>query len=204
MDKRIKRVLDHIERQLGQQFSLDELASTACMSPSNFHRVFKKETFRTPFQFIEEMKMGKAFQQLTSASVKVHELTQQLGYKDYETFSRAFKKHHAVAPDDLRAISLRIQKEAGVGPEGLIIKTIDVDKLEDIQTAMEQITEKLKELFIEKGYKREDLEKARVMPVMEKSIARGDELGMIKNKFVLTENKKIWEQLLKDIPDGND
>ena len=55
MDNRIKKVLNYIEDNLSLSADLSELAAIACLSPSQFHRVFKKETNYTPFQFIEKI-----------------------------------------------------------------------------------------------------------------------------------------------------
>ena len=129
MDTRIQKVLDYIESNLSRKLTLSELAAIGCMSSSYFHRVFKKETGRTPFNFIEEIKINKAYALIISNTPRIYELTEMFGYSDYETFTRAFKKHFTLAPDDLRAIVLRIKKELNVGSEGFLIKVFEVDKL---------------------------------------------------------------------------
>ena len=92
MDKRIKTVLDYIEDHLDRDLPLSKLSKIACLSPSQFHRIFKKATGSTPFQFIEKIKMDKAYRLITCGQATVYELTEQLNYNDYETFSRAFQK----------------------------------------------------------------------------------------------------------------
>ena len=92
MEDRIKKVLDYIEENLGHSLELKDLAAVACLSPSQFHRQFKRQTGRTPFKFVEEMRMNKAYQLILEEGWMIHELSDQFGYKDYETFSRAFKK----------------------------------------------------------------------------------------------------------------
>ncbi len=204
MDARISKVLDHIEDHLASKLGLKDLAEVACMSPGHFHRTFKRDTGRTPFQFIEEIKMNKAFQTLVGGSKTVHELTWQLGYKDYETFSRAFKKHHAIAPDDLKSIAQKIREETDMGPENIIIKTFEVEELHEVKAALDNVVDKLKELMIEKGYTEEDLKQAKVMSVMPKIISTDDKaLALVKNKFVIAENQKIWQQLLSHTQHGN-
>ena len=204
MDARISKVLDHIESNLASELGLKDLAEVACMSPGHFHRTFKRDTGRTPFQFIEEIKMNKAFQTLVGGSKTVHELTWQLGYKDYETFSRAFKKHHAIAPDDLKSIAQKIKEETDIGPENIIIKTFEVEELSEVKAALDNVVDKLKELMIEKGYTEEDLKQAKVMSVMPKIVATDEQaLALVKNKFVIAENQKIWQQLLSNTQHGN-
>jgi len=203
MDDRIRKVLDHIEGHLSFKLALKDLAEVACMSTGHFHRTFKTETGRTPFKFIEEIKMSKAFQILVSGSMKVHELTSQLGYSDYETFSRSFKKHHSIAPDDLKAISLKIQANMDVGPESLIIKTFEVQDISQVQALMDQLPDKLSQLLAEQGLSEEDIKDSKLMSIMPKLTGISTESSLVKNKYVITENPKIWEELLNQVKNGN-
>lgn len=203
MDQRIRKVLNYIEDNLTLKPSLNDLAQLASMSAGHFHKTFKKETGRTPFQFIEEIKMNKAFQVFISGSAQVHELALELGYGDYETFSRSFKKHHAIAPDDLKAIAQKIQTELEVGPDNLIIKTFEVETLGEVTKLMNQLSEKLSELLTQQGLNEEDIKKSKLLSVMPKSLSSGKELGSVKNKFIISENPKIWEALLNHSKNGN-
>ena len=106
MDHRIAKVLDFLEDHLSAKIRIDELADIACMSVSQFHRKFKDETGRTPFKFCEEHKISKAYQLILAENSTAHDLAFKLGYSDYETFSRAFKKYYFLAPDDLKSIAL--------------------------------------------------------------------------------------------------
>ncbi|WP_353778249.1 helix-turn-helix domain-containing protein [Winogradskyella sp. 3972H.M.0a.05] len=203
MDSRISKTLDYIENNLSLKLTLNDLAKVSCMSPSHFHRVFKKETGRTPFEFIEALKMNKAYQMLLSDSPMVHQLTETFGYNDYETFSRAFKKYHSLAPDDFRAIVQKIKSEMSVGPESLFIKTFEVDKISEIKTTLDQITTYLQTFLEEKGYSKEDIEKAKVMSVLPKLENSENDGNIIKNKFVIVDNQKIWKALLNSTLNGN-
>ncbi|WP_298900006.1 AraC family transcriptional regulator [uncultured Psychroserpens sp.] len=196
MDRRIQKALDYIESNLSLQLTLSDLANVSCMSTSNFHRVFKKETGRTPFKFTEEIKMKKAYTMLISGSYKIHELTETFGYQDYETFTRAFKKYYALAPDDLKAIAQKIKSEMQVGPDGFIIKIFEVDSIDDIKENIERIILNLKHYIKDKGYSEEDIAKAKVMSIMPKIENSTPNEKTIKNKFVITENQKIWKTLL--------
>ena len=202
MDTRIRKVLDHIEGNLSCRLGLNDLAEIACMSKGHFHRTFKTETGRTPFKFIEEIKMGKAFQLLTTGTATVHELTIDLGYQDYETFSRAFKKHYFIAPDDLKAIAQKVMEEALIPPEHLIIKTFEVEKLSEVQEVMDQAIDMIKGMLKERGLPKEVLEKAKVMPVLPKIAETKDAIAVVKNKYIITEDRKIWQQLLNETSNG--
>lgn len=203
MDVRIRKVLNYLEGHLALKLSLEELASIACMSEGHFHKTFKKETQRTPFQFIEEIKMNKAFKVLISGSKKVHELALDLGYNDYETFSRSFKKHHSLAPDDLKAIAQKVQTELKMDSNDLIIKTYEVENLDEVEKLMDQLAHKLKRILSEFELTEMELKNSIIMSVIPKSINTTKESNLIKNKFKITEHPKIWEEILKLSTNGN-
>ncbi len=182
---------------------LNELASVGCMSPSYFHRVFKKETGRTPFEFIEEMKMNKAYALIISDTQRVSELTEMFGYSDYETFTRAFKKHFILAPDDIRAIVLKIKNDMNVGSEGILIKVFEVDNISQIQNKLDAIYVDLKRFFIQKGYTEADIDKGRVLSIIPKLDQIQNGADVIKNKFVIKEDQKIWESILNQHQNDN-
>ena len=199
MDERISKTLDYIESHLSSRLTLHDLAQTACMSSSYFHRVFKKETGRTPFEFIEEIKMRKAYTMLLSGTYKVHELTEVFGYSDYETFTRAFKKHYFIAPDDLKAIAQKIKTLLNVGPDGFIIKTFEVDTIEDVKDHIEDLVRNLREHLKSKGYSDDDIRKAKVLSIMPKLNSESQDQNTIKNKFIIAEDQKIWKTLLNSM-----
>ncbi len=187
MDLRITKTLDHIEANLHQPLTLEELSEVACLSPSQFHRIFKKETRRTPFIFIEELKMAKAYELISAGEGVVHELASKLGYKDYETFTRAFKKHFFISPDDLKSIAKKVKSI--LGDEEVLIVTV-----EDPQD-QEAIQQKVREIMEKKGLPMSFLNFAKALMIEEKSPTTPPE-RLIKNKYQVTSSHKIWESLI--------
>ncbi|MEO9801959.1 MAG: AraC family transcriptional regulator [Reichenbachiella sp.] len=202
MDDRISKVINYVESNLSKRLTLKDLSAIACMSARYFHRAFKKETGKTPFRFIEEIKMDQALRSILLGSKKVHELTFELGYRDYETFSRSFKKHHLIAPDDLKVIAQKIQGREQIGPENLIIKTIEVEDLDEIKTALDHVSNKLDLLLTLKELSEEEIKQAKLISVVPKE-SSGDKDNLVKNKFVIKEDKGLWQQLLKHVNDGD-
>ena len=200
MDDRIKKVLDQIEDNLNISHNLEDLASIACLSTSQFHRMFKKETNRTPFRFIEEIKMSKAYQLLLDENVKVHELGISLGYNDYETFSRAFKKYFKIAPDDLKGVANKVREECHTEePEELIIATFE-DGVNE-----EMLTEHLIQIIKDRQFSSEDINKAEIFKIIKKNGSVKGEKNIVKNKFEVIKEKKIWEILVqKKTNESND
>ena len=193
MDGRIKKVLDYIEGHLDTELRLSDLSALACMSTSQFHRVFKRETNRTPFQFVEDSKMAKAYEVIVDGQVKVQQLAINLGYNDYETFTRAFKKHFYCSPDDLKVISLKLKENVNAEEEhDFIITTIDgVEQLEALRSKIDAIMK-------ENNLSTDQLRQAKIYTVKTKSDTSPSDHLLIKNKFEVeaTDHQRLWESLI--------
>lgn len=191
MGERIKKTLNYIEENLDLSFDLVSLARIACLSPSQFHRVFKKETMRTPFQFIEELKMKKAFYLLNNDDTSIQKITSNLGYNDYETFSRAFKRIYKFSPDDLKSILGKLEDTfEGIQKDRIIIASMEV---EDEHT----LVEKAEELMIQMDISQEDLKDSKMFKILKKTNKSAGKHLLVKNKYEVTDEDKIWKSLLK-------
>ncbi len=76
-------------------------------------------------QFIEQSKMEKAYQSILAGNESILDLAIRLGYNDYETFSRAFKKRYTISPGDLKSIVKQAcaQVNQGNGEKKVIVLT---------------------------------------------------------------------------------
>ena len=189
MDDRIKKTLDYIEDHLDDTLSLEKLAGIACLSVSQFHRVFKQETQKTPFKFIEEIRMNKAYRMLTNENAFVTKLAMHLGYKDYETFSRAFKKYFHIAPDDLKAITNEVHIAAKDYDKSIVL-TFDESLSEEI------LLEHLEKTMKAHNISLDDVLHSKIFKI-ERKAATNIREKLIKNKFKMTKADRIWESLLK-------
>ncbi len=120
MDNRISRTISYIKNNLDKNLSLELLSSYAYMSPNYFHRCFKTATNLAPYKFVELCKVKEGYRQLTNSSNSIHDISLNLGYSNYETFTRVFKKHYKISPDDLRSIVLKISTKINVDINGII------------------------------------------------------------------------------------
>ncbi len=192
MEDRIKDVLDYIEENLGNRLMLVDLAAMACLSPSQFHRQFKKQTGRTPFKFIEELKMNKANHLILQEKWMIQELSEEFGYRDYETFSRAFKKYFHLSPDDLKAIVHGVHSNVKDQSHELMILALDDSVVEN------DLMSHLKAFMEDRELKLEDLKEAQIFKIVTKELADESKTHLIKNKFAMAKDDKLWQSLIKE------
>jgi AraC family transcriptional regulator len=100
---RINKTLDYIEKNLDQQFTLEELAGTANFSKFHFTRIFHSLVGETPFQFIIRVRLEKAATLLlTDKKNSIQNICYKTGFSDISVFSRYFKKYFLISPTQYR------------------------------------------------------------------------------------------------------
>ena len=102
-DKRISRVIEHLEDDIRMSPSLNELASVACLSLSQFKVLFKKETGQTPGQYLLHLRMEKARALLVNTDYPINLIASDVGYQDSSSFSYRFSHYYGYPPRKLRA-----------------------------------------------------------------------------------------------------
>ena len=96
---RVEKVIRFLNLHINEQLSIDDIAHEACLSSTQLYREFKQHTGLTPTQYHEQLKVKESLSLLAEARSVSH-VAYDLGYRNYETFSRAFKKISSVSPSD--------------------------------------------------------------------------------------------------------
>jgi AraC family transcriptional regulator len=94
----LRRSMDFIEANLGQDFSLAELAATAGMSPYYFCRLFKQSTNLSPHQFLLRRRIDQAQRRLKEHRHSVVAIATELGFSDQSHFARVFRRLVGTTP----------------------------------------------------------------------------------------------------------
>lgn len=110
MDQRINKILKYIQENLSGPINMTELADMACWSPVHFYRRFKHTTGLSPSHYVELHKIKYSLE-LLKDPIQVQDIAFQLGFTNYETFSRAFKRHCKIAPADVQYLLHHLRKE---------------------------------------------------------------------------------------------
>ena len=100
--KRIQRVLRHIERRPDSMPSLDELAGVAHFSPFHFHRVFTSMVGESVAAYVRRLALQKAAQRLSYSRDSVTGIAFEAGYDSPEAFARSFRAAFGVSPSQYR------------------------------------------------------------------------------------------------------
>jgi AraC family transcriptional regulator len=103
-ERRINRVIDHVQAHLTDDLTLERLAGVAAFSPFHFHRVFAAITGETLSDFIRRVRLERAAGALISLpETSILEIALRYGFSSAATFARAFKAHFGMSATQWRS-----------------------------------------------------------------------------------------------------
>jgi AraC family transcriptional regulator len=103
-ERRMHRVIEHIDRHLDSPLDLAALAEVAHFSAFHFHRLFAAWMGETLGDYLRRRRLEVAAMRLASQPrLSVLRAALSVGFGSGEAFSRAFKTHFACSPSAWRA-----------------------------------------------------------------------------------------------------
>lgn len=97
---RLAYVIQYIRENISQSLDIDTLSEKACMSESNFHRVFKNELGISPIEFINDERIKLAASLLQDPKRKIKEVYMECGFETRSYFNRLFKRKKKLSPSE--------------------------------------------------------------------------------------------------------
>ncbi|HZG86276.1 response regulator transcription factor [Paenibacillus sp.] len=101
--KVIQKINQHIREHLADDLSLDALASVVYLNASYLSTLYKQFAGVNLSDVIADLRIAKAQELLVSTPLKIHEIAVRVGFGTSGYFTRYFKKHTGVTPQEYRA-----------------------------------------------------------------------------------------------------
>ena len=98
-DSQIANILKYINHHLGEDLSVDALASRHYISKYHLMRKFKEETGYTLHNYVINKRLLQA-RTLISEGTHILKAAHESGFAEYSTFSRAYRKQFGKAPSE--------------------------------------------------------------------------------------------------------
>lgn len=95
---RMTYVINFIKENYNKKINSKILSDKACMSESNFFRVFKNEMGITPVEFINEYRINKATEMLGEGDKTITDTYLSCGFENRSYFNRQFKRYKGSSP----------------------------------------------------------------------------------------------------------
>ncbi len=87
-----------MEEHFGEDLSLRAIADQALLSPHHFSEVFKRHCGMPPWDFLLQLRLGRAKELLASSDRQVTDIALEVGFGDSSYFARVFKAQTGMTP----------------------------------------------------------------------------------------------------------
>lgn len=94
----IDRVVKYLHSNLEQKIAVEDMAGIARMAPSHFSRIFKKETSRTPMDYLNHIRMERVKKFLLAGDKSLTEIAIECGFGSSSYLSACFYKKFKISP----------------------------------------------------------------------------------------------------------
>lgn len=138
---RIELILDYIHTHIDQPLTVELLAKKSCWSRWQLQRTFLKETNQTVAQYVREIKLSLAAEQLLLGKNRVMDIALDCGFNSEVSFTRAFKQLFQCSPSAYRKRGHRI------GLKSPLITAMPVHQAYEIKKRLLQIRFEFAESF---------------------------------------------------------
>lgn len=100
--KGVEQAIEYINNNYHKKITLNELANQVNYSQFHFIRIFQKETGKTPFEYLTDIRVEKAKEYLSTSNLSITEICLQCGFQNSSHFANFFKLHTGVSPSEFR------------------------------------------------------------------------------------------------------
>lgn len=104
----VRYAIDFMNANFGRKITIDEMADEIGITRMHLSRIFKKETQKTPMEYLIGVRLNHAAFLLRKTDKKVVDIAMECGYSDYMSFSKAFKKAYRMKPSEYRLAGVEL------------------------------------------------------------------------------------------------
>lgn len=94
----VARTIQRMEREYYEPLTRDMLAQEVGMSPGHYSTVFRKETGKSPMEYLAGLRMEKAKEMLLTSNGRIRDIALRAGFASEFYFSNKFKRFTGLSP----------------------------------------------------------------------------------------------------------
>ena len=95
---RVGRAVAVLRREFAQPLPVERLAALADMSPSSFHKNFRRVTSLSPLQFQKQLRLIEARRLMTGEGLSASNAAFKVGYESVSQFNREYRRLFGLPP----------------------------------------------------------------------------------------------------------
>lgn len=105
-DNPIHTAIQFIRKNYQAHLTLEDISQRANMSKYHFARLFKETCGYSPHEFVIQTRLNRAKYLLTTTSLPINRIAEEVGYQNATTFSSVFANRVGVSPSRFRQYTL--------------------------------------------------------------------------------------------------
>jgi len=98
----IELIEQYVQTHISQDLTREDIAAFLHFNPAYLSRLFKKETGLSLSDYIMDQRMKQAKRLLSESDLKVSDVAEITGYRNFSYFSKLFKKQEGFTPQEFR------------------------------------------------------------------------------------------------------
>ncbi len=98
----VAKVQQYMKERMHEEFSREEAAEYVYLNPAYLSRLFRKETGKSLTDYLVELRIAKAREELSGANNRISDIAQGVGYSNFSHFSQLFKRMTGLTPQEYR------------------------------------------------------------------------------------------------------
>ncbi len=98
----LRGAMELIDREYASHLTLADLAAAAHMSESHFCRSFSAVAHKTPFSYLQQVRIQKSCQYLKNSDLAVSRIAVSCGFNDLSYYARRFREQVGCTPSEYR------------------------------------------------------------------------------------------------------
>ena len=99
---RMRRVLDYIDQNLEEEFTVNDLAQVAYLSAFHFARMFSATMGMPPQRYVSQRRLDAAKKMIGVGKLPLSEIAFRSGFSSQASFTRAFRRATNMTPGEFR------------------------------------------------------------------------------------------------------
>ena len=99
---RMRRVLDYIDQNLEEEFTINDLAQVAHLSVFHFARMFANTIGMPPQRYVSQRRLEAAKKMIGAGRLPLSEIAFRSGFSSQASFTRAFRRATNMTPGEFR------------------------------------------------------------------------------------------------------
>lgn len=92
------KIMGYLRTNLGSKITLGDISKITFFSPIYCDTVFKKDTGRSIIDYLLDMRIDEAKTLLREGTLSLQQISESVGFNDYNYFSRVFKSRSGYSP----------------------------------------------------------------------------------------------------------